>query len=124
MSDDARKLILSRRARFVAAALAGLAADGCGKTTAPPDAGAQVDPNAPQTVPAVCLSAASPSPDPPDAEPVPSPAPCLTAAPPPPQPCLRVAPPHPCLKPPPPPKCDPPFTIDKDGKKRFKPECL
>lgn len=118
MSDDAKKLILSRRARFVAAALAGLAADGCGKTTAPPDAGAQVDPNAPPPVPAVCLSAASPSPDPPDAEPVP----CLSA---PPAPCLsvRAPPPQPCLKPSAP-KCDPPFTIDKDGKKHFKPECL
>ena len=39
MADDARKVILARRARFVAAAMVGIAASGCGKSNVtPPDA--------------------------------------------------------------------------------------
>jgi serine/threonine-protein kinase len=108
VSDDARKKILARRAKFVAAAVAGIAV-ACGKEPAPQP----------------CLSAT-----PVDDASVP-PQPCLS----PPQPCLSVyyppedaAPPRPCLKPMAPSdagkKCDPPYTIDANGMKHFKPECL
>jgi hypothetical protein len=67
MSDDAKKLVLARRARFVAAALAGMTI-GCGKENAPHpclDVPPGEDANA--LVPQVCLTAPVPSPPPPDA---------------------------------------------------------
>lgn len=80
MSDDARKVILARRARFVAAALAGAAlGSACAKDRA--------------VEPAQCLS-------PPHQEDGgPPPIPCLS---PPPQVCLEP-PPQVCLSPVPPP---------------------
>jgi hypothetical protein len=77
MAGDAKKTILLRRARFVAAAMAGLAGPACGKTTAPPE-------NQVQPPPQPCLS-----PMPTDAS---TPAPCLTFAPPPPPPPEAGAP--------------------------------
>lgn len=110
---DARAIILARRAKFVSAALAGTLA--CGKTTAPPD----------DHTPRVCLSAA----------PV-EPRPCLTVVAPfqpddagpdaaIPVPCLKVRAP-PSSKPigDAAPDCRVPYTIEADGKKRIKPECL
>jgi hypothetical protein len=73
MGDEAKKTILLRRARFVAAAMAGLAVPACGKTTAAPDAGTTHE------TPAPCLTFAPPPPDPPDASFA--------------RPCLEVAPP-------------------------------
>jgi len=128
MDDDAKRRILARRAKFVAAAIAGIAATSCD------------DCNKPRT----CLSATAVT--------VP-PGPCLSVPvtvdageqtaidagggaadagdagdagaagagkdagkkvvgppPPPPQPCLSQVPPQPCLKPPPPQVClEPPF---------------
>lgn len=97
--DDAKKLIMARRARFVAAALAGLAADGCGKTTAPADAGSGSDPSL--TAPGPCLSVPFQGFDKPDAGSTDGAPPEDAAAPPTPQPCLSVAP-QPCLSKPPP----------------------
>ena len=59
MGDDPKRLILARRAKFVAAALAGasVAANACSSSK-------------------VCLSMIT---NPPDASPPPSPQPCLTA---------------------------------------------
>jgi hypothetical protein len=59
-ADDAKKLILARRATFVAAALAGVSV-ACGKEPSPP--------------PQPCLSVPM---EPRDAEPEPPPQPCLT----------------------------------------------
>lgn len=104
MGDDAKKTILARRARFLAAAVAGLAVEACGKTEATRDAGAEIAPQ-----------------------------PCLSA---PPQPCLSVpiTTPQPCLKPPATERtnadggtkkdCNPPYTIDANGQKHYKPDCL
>jgi serine/threonine-protein kinase len=109
--SDAKKTILSRRARFIAAAVAGLA---CGRTTVPPvpDAGETL----PTPVPVTADTAPSP------------PVPCLTVVMPDPPPTSDAAP-RPCLKPPnrlPPTgkTCDPPFTIDADGRKHYKVECI
>lgn len=116
MSDDARKLILQRRARFVAAAVAsvGMGA-GCEKESAPPlmclsqiqppadsgatensgaDTGAQVTDTGPPPMPCLSVSTATPANDPalpPGDNAVdggPAPAPCLS-----PMPCLKIAPP-------------------------------
>lgn len=104
MSDDTKKLIMARRARFVAAALAGLAADGCGKTTASADAGQEVDANASPPTPCLAVPFDFQPPDAgadsaADAAPPPAPQPCLSVAP---QPCLSKPPPRPpprpCLK--------------------------
>ena len=110
MSDASKRLVLARRARFVAAAVAGIAV-ACGKEKAP----------------APCLEVtAAPS----DAA---SPEPCLSVfsrdldaapAPPatePPRPCLSIAPRRDAgaRK-----DCDPPFVIGPDGVRRYKPECL
>ncbi len=82
MSDETKKLILARRARFLAAAMTG-AAVACGKEKAeppqpclsvvyvPPDASTDAAPPAP------CLTVAPPSPPVPDAAP---PMPCLSVA--------------------------------------------
>jgi hypothetical protein len=109
VSDDPKKMILARRARFIAAAVASVGV-ACGKTDTPP---------------MVCLEPMIV----PDAGPPPTPTPCLSVAPPVtatppdagesytvapsavpdggPQPCLRPGPPPkptPCLAPPLPPK--------------------
>jgi hypothetical protein len=85
MSDEAKRRILARRARFVAAAMTG-AAVACGKEKAeppqpclsvvyvPPDAGAEA-----AAPPAPCLTVAPPSPAVPDAGA--HPRPCLSIAP-------------------------------------------
>lgn len=98
--DDAKKKILARRAKFVAAAIAGLAAS-CGKEDAPRP----------------CLS------------PPPIPADASVGPPPPPQPCLSVAvpqepPPQPCLGPPANADCVTPYFYDAQGVKHYKPQCL
>lgn len=81
MSDEARKIILQRRARFVAAALASVAlGTACSKGRA--------------VEPAQCLS----PPPPQEEDGGPPPQPCLE---PPPQACLG---PEVCLSPPPPPE--------------------
>lgn len=77
MSDETKKLVLARRARFIAAAIAGMTIS-CGKETAPRP----------------CLDVADE-----DASVPPTPQPCLTATVPrkeaaPPEPCLSVAIPH------------------------------
>lgn len=101
--SDSQKAILARRARFVAAALAGLASDACGKSEAekPPPT---VDTAGPPAPPVPCLSVAPPQPEPP-------PRPCLSAAPPDPAPPTSVG-------------CNPPYTVGPDGKTRWKPDCL
>lgn len=115
--DDARSLILARRARFVAAAMASISI-ACGKESKNPepclsvievDSGstepASVDASTANdaggesngTVDASTPDAASPAADsgaPPKPDAGPSPQPCLRA---PPRPCLKVAPPRPCL---------------------------
>lgn len=117
MSDDeTRKLILARRAKFVAAAIASVGI-ACGKTTEPVPclSPPPQDPDASVTSPQPCLSVAIPvDPVPPDAgnniqvdpDAGPAPAPCLSPMPadagaPVPRPCLKVAqpkpPPQPCL---------------------------
>ncbi|MBK8999765.1 MAG: hypothetical protein IPM35_28950 [Myxococcales bacterium] len=84
MSDDARKAILARRARFVAAALAGASLGAaCAKDRGPD--------------PVMCLSPPIEHSD----DGGPPPMPCLE--PPPPQVCLDPPPPEVCLSPPPPP---------------------
>ncbi len=85
MSDEARKVILQRRARFVAAALASVAlGTACTKDRT-------VEPHQ-------CLS-----PPPPQEEDAgPPPVPCLE--PPSPEVCLSQPPPGVCLSPPPPPQ--------------------
>lgn len=102
--DDAKKKILARRATFVAATLASLGAEACGKDRAEPPEAPVVDP-APclKVAPAPCLSAASPPPPVPDAGPAEPPPADTTTKPPPasadggrPRPCL--SPPRPCLK--------------------------
>jgi hypothetical protein len=79
VSDDARRQILARRARFVAAALAGLGALGCTRDPAPP--------------PEPCLS--QPMQPEPDAGPTPPPEVCLSI-----QPAETDPAPQPCLSPP------------------------
>ena len=114
MSDDAKKLVLARRARFVAAALAGMTI-ACGKEKAPHpclDVPPAEDASAP--TPQVCLSAAPQGWSPPPENQ--SPRPCLSIA----DPDLLDA--GSTKKPPP--GCDPPYTLDAHGKKHFKPECL
>jgi len=85
MSDDAKKLVLARRARFVAAALAGISVACCGKDKASPfvclDVPAPEDASA--TTPQVCLTAIPTPPPPPDASASAVPVPCLGGAPPP-----------------------------------------
>jgi hypothetical protein len=99
MSADAKRKILARRAQFVAAALAGLSADGCHKEHAEkPDAGVQQPPMP-------CLSVPMPTETTPPVQTAQLPPIPLDAGPPP-RPCLApvldTATPHPCLKPPPP----------------------
>ncbi len=140
MSDDEmKKRVLARRAKFIAAAVAGLVACEPGPDAQPPnvclsiavpppedggmgptivDAGVSADPDA-SWAPDVTTNASPPS--------VPSdgpPMPCLA---PPPMPCLSVAPPpppppqtpkdagvpRPCLKPMPPPKPAPTSSAPK-----------
>lgn len=118
MTDDARSKILARRAKFVATAMVGLAASGCGKQTAArPDASSELS-EAPDA------SGGSAPPDTTGGDNTAPPAPCLTTtapSPPPPRPCLKVAP-RPCLEPP---NCDPPYTVDpKTGARRYRKECL
>ena len=141
MSDDAKKAILARRAKFVAAAIAGLGV-ACGKERAAAclsiaapaeDAG----PASPQP----CLSAWSGSTPPvwnqtstPDAgDPVmqadvepdggPMPRPCLT-------PRVHDTEPRPCLSIAPPSRdagrddCSTPYWYDAHGVKRYKPQCM
>src|SRR5438132_536450 len=110
MSDDARKLILQRRAKFVAAAVAsvGIGAASCEKEGPPPNVclsqaptqvdsgatGSESDTGASTTAtdtgqpPMPCLSVAYPDPPPDDpanpSDAGPPPQPCLA---PPPQPC-------------------------------------
>jgi len=90
MGDEERKVILARRARFVAAALAaGALASGCAKQDtvqclSPP----QDPPNDAGPPPVQCLS----PPPPPQVCLEPPPQVCLSP-PPPPQVCLKVAPP-------------------------------
>lgn len=70
MSDDAKKILLARRARFVAAAIAGLSM-GCGKEAAPHpclDVAPEQD-GAPAQPPAPCLTVAPPQPPPPEPQP-------------------------------------------------------
>lgn len=113
---DARMIVLARRAKFVSAALAGTLA--CGKSTAPPD----------EHTPRVCLSAAPLDPRP-----------CLSVAMPKPpaedagaadggklvpMPCLKVAVPPGSKPVDAHPDCGVPYTIDAQGLKRYKPECL
>jgi hypothetical protein len=99
--DEAKKAILARRARFVAAAVAGLAAcePRSPNVPAPTDDGGTitVPPSVCLSPPQVCLSSIEPPQPPPrDAGAV--------IAPPQPTPCLSVAPnPTPCLSPPAPP---------------------
>jgi hypothetical protein len=88
VSDDAKKAILARRAKFVAAAMASLAATSCGKERAAPSGDPSADPRA-------CLKVHRIEPAPDAAQP--SPRPCLEMAMPdppdaatPPSPCLRV----------------------------------
>lgn len=112
--DDARSLILARRARFVAAAMASISI-ACGKESKNPEpclSVVEIDSGStePTSVDASITNdagvegtdastpdAASPqdsgAPPKPDAGPAPQP--CLRA--PPPRPCLKVAPPRPCL---------------------------
>jgi hypothetical protein len=118
MSDEsAKKTILSRRARFVAAAMMGAGAASCSTCTPEPClSAAPITDTAPvpclSAAPSVCLSpTAMPSDtgattgrDPPDAGPdaaAPPPMPCLSMVPPkvkpPPRPCLKPAQPKPCL---------------------------
>lgn len=88
--DDARKKILARRAQFVAAALAGLSAESCGKQPhekpEEPDATVSVSPME-------CLAMTAP----PRFEPPVDAGPPEAAAPP--RPCLEPARPHVCLRP-------------------------
>ena len=99
--NDAKRKILARRAQFVAAALAGLAGQACGKTDKPEGL---VQPA--ETVP--------------DAAPLSAP----------PMPCLTVTAPHPPAPAPPPrpsahpADCNPPWKLDAQGNKIFKKECL
>lgn len=120
MSDDAKKLILSRRAKFIAAAVASVGI-ACGKKEEPPHPCLSVpflreDAGQPQP----CLQPVPPETTATDAGPQPIPAPCLSPMPTAkdtepkadagsPQPCLSVKPrptpgPTPCLAPPLPPK--------------------
>ncbi len=114
MSDDAKKAILARRARFVAAALAGIGI-ACGKDPAPPPQPCLSQPYNPPDAsapPEPCLSV---EPTPVDAGPQDTGAPetstssstttqndakdAATPPPPPPHPCLSVKPPPTvCLK--------------------------
>jgi len=79
--DDARKIVLARRARFVAATVASFGLAACSDPKHPPmpclepiaDPDAGVDAGAPE--PQVCLSVAPPEP--------PEPQPCLSPMPPP-----------------------------------------
>ena len=117
MSDDARKLILQRRARFVAAAVAsvGIGAVSCEKEAPPPvvclsqiqppvdsgaienseaDTGTTATDTGPRPMPCLSVSTAQPPANdpalPPDDNSVDSgtpPAPCLA----PPMPCLKIA---------------------------------
>lgn len=111
MSDEARKAILARRASFIAAAMASLAAEGCGKTETH-DAGAEIAPQPclmpPMSDPLVRPDAGDAPLTPPpvmDLAPPPSATASAPAAashaphvkPPAPHPCLR-APPRVCLK--------------------------
>ncbi len=79
MDDEAKKLILARRARFIVAALAGMSATACGgETTLPPgghDAGSANDASA-DTSPMPCLGAPAPDASP-DADIDAGPQPCL-----------------------------------------------
>lgn len=110
--DDARSLILARRARFVAAAMASISI-ACGKESKNPEpclSVIEIDSGSaePTSVDASIASDAggedastpdaAPAPDsgaPPKADGGPAPQPCLRAAPP--RACLKVAPPRPCL---------------------------
>lgn len=106
MTDDARSKILARRARFVAAALAGVstACTSDPKKPVPEAPMVDVTPEAGEVRP---QASPVPPPDPPDAaaEPAP-PQPCLTVVAPPdagkphpvPRPCLKPVP-RPCLTP-------------------------
>jgi hypothetical protein len=115
--DDAKKAILARRARFIAAAMVGAGISvSCSNKDSPPQVclSVAIDQDAgPPPGPSVCLS--------------PIPSPCLSVAPPqpeapdagatirdagaPPRPCLSQRPPskppkpQPCLSPPPPKVC-------------------
>lgn len=96
--DDARRKILARRAQFVAAAVAGLTAEGCHKDDLP-----RADPSVVDIGPP---ASAEPLPTaPPVAAPAvePEPAPCLSVPYPSadggaPRPCLKPMSPHACLK--------------------------
>lgn len=92
MSDDAKRAILARRARFVAAALAGVSI-ACGKEAAKPEPCLEpmIDRDA---EPMPCLS---PPPMPVEEEDAGAPRPCLEIAPPPKS--AQTASPRPCLTP-------------------------
>lgn len=125
MSNDAKKLILARRARFIAAALAGLSTNACGKTEAKLDGGTEMAPQpCLEPPPAPCLTVMPPQPDPPDAADVsePSPQPCLSTVAQPPMACLSVA--RPRQSDGGVPDCRVPYTVDAQGRKHFKIECL
>lgn len=102
--DDARKKILARRAQFVAAALAGLSAESCGKQ--PREKPEEPEASVVQPTPMECLAMTAP----PRYEPPPE-----DAAPP--RPCLEPARPRVCLRPLPP--------LDDAPKKKASPQpCL
>ncbi len=117
VDDPARKAILARRAKFVSAAMLGLAVS-CSKKEAEPEPclkhGIERDDGAPRA----CLDPK----EAPDAQTLivdtgpdagsdadsdvgDADADADADAPAPPKPCLKIAPPHPCLSPPPPKPC-------------------
>ena len=64
MNDDAKRIILARRARFVAAAVAGISIGGCDTCTPKSSQGDRTPPaDSTTTRPTVCLSPALPRKD-------------------------------------------------------------
>lgn len=120
MSDDAKRVVLARRARFVAAALAGVAAVSCDKAKSEPCLSVATV----TTPPEVCLKMAVPPLDAGERTAIDAGADAADGASdagkeggkkavgppaPPPTPCLSQVVPQPCLKPPPPQVCLDPF---------------
>lgn len=120
MTDDsAKKAILARRARFIAAAMLGTGLMSCDRKSSEPTVCLSVMPQPPpDPPPQPCLSVAIPAPYPADAgtttgggtddagaadggttDAGPPPAPCLSPPLPPPRPCLSKAPLKPPMKP-------------------------
>ena len=110
--NAAKRMILARRAQFMAAAMATVSI-ACGKSSLQPDAATDAD-----AVPITFVPV-------PTAEPEPAVPPVSTSDDPP--SVLDAGRPRPCLSPPhrpSPPGCDPPYMVTPDGLKRFKPECF